>query len=294
MKEGEFISQMRALKDFYRSHDAYVQRYVSWNDDNCYEKCIDVAYKMYMLARDTKNGFLPLGDEGIKKWKDLVFNLGLASVTAPEEMDTDFVNELNLHRSLQRDGIRTTRKTSSFPIEISNITDSGAILSDKIWTTMMNDAFILGGTERSHPFVLVLSPEPTKKSGNKLSEHLMWEQVKNKALPIRIGLSYEEKWRYKWLSFFASNPQIIYRTGSERNGPRVLARELLGLSFFGYKPIFAENQLSFVRRNSTPTSFTTYLHKLLKLHFFTNNNINSQELVVSAIFEFLSDNSGMF
>ena len=91
------------------------------------------------------------------------------------------------------------------------------------------------------------------------------------------------------MSFFQKNIDMIYTSG-RRSGPRVLARELLGLSFFGYVPVCTELQLSFEKRIPTQMDFRVYMKKLNDLHFFADFNSDplSKQLIISAILSFIS------
>jgi hypothetical protein len=49
----------------------------------------------------------------------------------------------------------------------------------------------------------------------------------------------------------------------ELNVPRILARELIGLQTFGYRPHFFNEQLSFGAKRSDNATFKTYLDALV-------------------------------
>ncbi|MFD1216058.1 hypothetical protein ACFQ2X_05560 [Microbulbifer celer] len=65
---------------------------------------------------------------------------------------------------------------------------------------------------------------------------------------------------------FLNSQQTMFFTGRT---PRVFTRELLGLKFFGYKPEFSWNQLSFGpdSRATIRPDFQTYLRKLREVRF---------------------------
>ena len=62
-----------------------------------------------------------------------------------------------------------------------------------------------------------------------------------------------------WLKFLHEVPRVLW----ERGNPRVFVRELLGLKFFGYKPVFSAYGLAFQSgANSNYATFATYLTNL--------------------------------
>lgn len=292
MTTSDFVVQMKSLKEDYRRNDAYVQRFIPWNDDSWYDKSILAAYKMYKLAKGATIPVLPLGDEGIRKMKKLLFNFGLVSATGIQDKDLEeLVNQLQDERNelKKRQGwFEPFLKNHKIP----DVLGQGHILSDQTWTTALNDAFIGGGIDAGHTFVLALSEEPTKGSGNPLSEQQMWRETVagTKKYFQRDNRSYEEKWRSHWVSFFQKNLTMIYTAG-RRVGPRVLARELLGLSFFGYQAVCTEHQLSFEKKvHTAQMDFRVYMKKLNDLHFFADFNADSSSrlLVISAILSFIA------
>jgi hypothetical protein len=292
MTAGEFVIQMKSLKVDYRRNDAYVERFIPWNDDAWYDKSILAAYKMYKLVKSATIPVLPLGDEGIRKMEKLLFNFGLASATGIQDIDLQgLVDQLQI----ERDKLKKSRgwfEPFLTDRKVPDVLGPGQILSDQTWTTALNDAFIGGGIDAGHTFVLALSDKPTKGSGSHFSEQEMWRKTVANANQYfqRDNRSYEEKWRSHWVSFFQNNLTIIYTAG-RRIGPRVLARELLGLSFFGYKAVCTEYQLSFEKKIPTAKmDFRVYMRKLDDLNFFANFNANpsSRQLVISAILSFIS------
>lgn len=292
MTASEFVFQMKSLKADYRRNDAYVQRFIPWDDDAWYDKSILAAYKMYKLVKNANFPVLPLGDEGIRKMKELLFNFGLASATGIQDNDLQGLAD---QLQEERDKLKKRRRWFA-PLlsahKVPDILGPGHILSDQTWTTALNDAFIGGGIDARHTFVLALSDKPTKGSNSPLSEQMMWRETVTNANKYfkQDNRSYEEKWRAHWVSFFQNNLTMIYTTG-RRIGPRVLARELLGLSFFGYQPVCSEHQLSFEKKDlKVQMDFRVYMKKLYDLHFFADYNTNpsSRTLVISAILSFIS------
>ena len=298
MTASEFITETKRLKELYNTYDAYVQRSQGWNDNDKYEKCILAAYKIYELAKNPPLGALLLGDAGIRAMSDLLFNFGLASGTGVQDPDIEkLIAELADKRNTFNQSIQSEKDIIKevFPPLIG----PGSILSDQTWSTMLNDAFILGGIDGGHPFIFTLSNQPTKKTTYLLSEQQAWAQhIQKYSRPVyrpsmRTPLGRNKQWQTEWISFLKQYPEILYVSG-HRSGPRVLARELLGLKFFGYMPVYSRLQLSFERAKHVPISFETYLDQLNKVQFFDNDNSpTKREHILSAIFEFLAGESGL-
>ncbi len=292
MTASEFVSQMKGLKEDYRRNDAYVERFIPWNDDAWYDKSILAAYKMYKQITKANFPVLLLGDEGIRKMKELLFNFGLASATGIQDKELEALAD---QLQKKRDELKKRKGWLEPPRPDLKIPDllgkEGHILSDQTWTTLLNDSLIGGAIHSGITCVLALSDKPTKGSSNLLSEQQMWSKMvaDTRKYFQRDTRSYEEKWRAQWVSFFQKNIDMIYTSG-RRSGPRVLARELLGLSFFGYTPVCTEFQLSFEKRTPTNIDFRVYMRKLNDLHFFADFNSDplSKQLIISAILSFIS------
>ena len=106
----------------------------------------------------------------------------------------------------------------------------GSILNDKNWTPLLNDSYILGGVHGEHEFHLA------EDSAN--------------AYPSRSrAVAPKEQWQ----SYFRTHTDAVWDT--TRQVPRILARELIGLKTFGYRPQFFQEQLSFGARQSDGATF---------------------------------------
>jgi hypothetical protein len=72
-------------------------------------------------------------------------------------------------------------------------------------------------------------------------------------------------------------------------GPRVFTRELLGLSFFGYKPQFTWHQLAFAPPggNRAMPDFRTYVTELHKVGFHSAD----QATIMATISKYLFNDS---
>ena len=123
----------------------------------------------------------------------------------------------------------------------------GSILNDKNWTPLLNDSYILGGVHGEHEFHLA------EDSANAYLESLPGQ------------LTPKEQWQ----SYFRTHTDAVWDT--TRQVPRILARELIGLKTFGYRPQFFQEQLSFGARQSDGATFKTYLDALVAAGITSRN-----------------------
>jgi hypothetical protein len=89
----------------------------------------------------------------------------------------------------------------------------------------------------------------------------------------------------KWQSYFRAHPGIIWDT--TRQVPRILARELIGLKAFGYRPQFFPEQLSFAATQSNGATFKTYLDALVAAGITSGD----RTLVLETLSRFLFGNA---
>lgn len=122
------------------------------------------------------------------------------------------------------------------------LSGSGSVLSDRLWTPLMNDAWLLGGVHKRQEFHLVTEGLGQQKLVASL-EKVKREKDFAKRIE-RFGTSVKKAKTTEtevWLAWFNDNPQYLFETW----GPRVLVRELIGLMTFGYKPNFSLQELGF-------------------------------------------------
>jgi hypothetical protein len=204
--------------------------------------------KMYNSVGQCGLPMLLLGDAKIRADGSLVENFGFASGSGSE--DQEFVDKLNTKRK------EIASKTNAPAIPVSA---GGSILSDKKWTPLVNDSFILGGTHRGMEFHLALQDFDQFSQSDK-------------------GLQGKDKWK----AYLKAKPDVLWNRSLQC--PRVFARELIGLKTFGYTPHFTNWDLAFGRNSGDGTAdFTQYLNALRKAGFPGKVEAN----VVSAISEFL-------
>ena len=207
------------------------------------------AWKLYQNAAANQLRMILLGDTKIRSDAALLFNFGLAANSSAPQEDKDrlMVSELmNKRRGAAPKG---------GAVEIMG---PGSILSAKRWSPALNDALMLGGIHTFQDFHFALNgdeqvawQELTTKPGSANPEFLkkierFGAAVKGVAKPIEVV----------WLDFFHKVPRVFWENGN----PRVFVREVLGLKFFGYKPVFTPWELGFAfKGGGRPPTFLNYL-----------------------------------
>jgi hypothetical protein len=185
---------------------------------------------------------LILGGAKIRKDPALVGNFGVTSQAGPTDPQ-----EKALVAELER--LRERQRSAPGLADAPDVTGPGSILSDRTWTPLLNDAFILGGAHAGHEFHLAEDAVET---------YFNFRKTRSAFEPDRA--TPEEK----WMGFFKAHPEMLWdRT---LDNPRVLARELIGLQTFGYVPEILPQQLSFRRTSSGHPTFKNYLNALASAH----------------------------
>ena len=244
------------------------------------------AWELYQNARATQLQMTLLGDTKIRSDPGLLLNFGLvANTTRPQEdKDRLLVSKLMNER-------RWIARGSSFNTAVEMM-GPGSILSARRWSPMLNDSLMLAGIslhqdfhfalnederavwhslttiDRSAPGPLYVKPEFAKRI----------EQFGSVFRPEVKGLDPKET----WLQFFRLVPRVFWEKGS----PRVFVREVLGLKFFGYKPVFTLQELGFTYSGGgqMPT-FQNYLTGLRAVGFGQRERLS----IMSSLSEFLFD-----
>lgn len=268
--------EMKGLRSEYRSDNTWVQKWRKWDDETIMDRYIDAAHNLYLATARNKLKLTVLGDTEIRSMPMLLKNFGLMSANGLQETeDKRMVKDLEQHR--KQVGMGTKKGIKGVP----KVLGVGSILSDKMWTPILNDALMLGSIEGNQDFYVALN--------NK--EQTAWdvggsnEKVNVRNIAKKFGSSASKKKdqnQAKWLSLFIRRPQMIW----DGNNPRVFARELLALKYFGYKPVYSAMGLAFspnyFAKIGRPT-FTTYTNQLRADGFFDND----KEKVMGLISEFL-------
>jgi len=255
----EFVERVTPAAGRYETENAWFKKQW-WGDDNVY---ILNAWRIYRCAHESALPFLLLGDTKIRKDPALVMNFGLASAHGVQEKQ-----ELQLIARLT--GKR--QELGSLPV-----LGTGTILSDRNWTPLLNDAFILGGIHASKEFHL--AEEGFNRFGM-LGRQEFLKRRQAFGAPASQYL-HEPDPRRRWLEYLLHHPEVLWQGGI----PRVFARELLGLKRFGYLPVFTMTELGFVCRNSScgNADFEQYLDTLYHVNFQGND----RQGVLGAIGDYL-------
>jgi hypothetical protein len=265
---GEFVERVLWCRHRYEAEHAWFH----WGDPSTY---VFSAWRMYRCASQSALGFLLLGDTKIRKDPTLVMNFGLASAHGVQDAE-----ELKMIGELlaRRQGLAGIRSGPATPV-----LGPGAILSDRNWTPLLNDSFLLGGIHRGWDFHLA---EEGFDQFNFLGpqEFLRRREAFGPAAPQYAAALARgpEYYQQKWKHYLVGHPDAIWKGGI----PRVFARELIGLKTFGYVPRFTSSELGFCCQNfgaARTADFERYLNALGAVGLNQNNRVG----VLSSIAEFL-------
>jgi hypothetical protein len=199
------------------------------------------AWRLYRCAFGSSLGMLLLGSAKIRKDPALVGNFGVTSGAGPTDPQ-----EIALVRELEQ--LRQTMRQAPGLADAPDVMGTGSILSDKTWTPLLNDAFILGGVHAGHEFHL--AEDAAQHYFEFRQTRALFEKKKDAADA-----------KEQWTGFFRAHPEMLW--DKKVGAPRVLARELIGLKTFGYSPEFSPQQLSFAPTAGRPATFKRYLDALL-------------------------------
>src|SRR5262249_42442049 len=122
----------------------------------------------------------------------------------------------------------------------------------------------LGGVHRGREFKFVMTPE----------EGTVFQALPSTGTP-----------KERWHEFFKRYPLALWN--SQHNVPRVFAREIFGLSAFGYQPILTHTELSFKRVNegtANGASLARYSKQLLDSKMIPRGD---QTAVIAKLEDFL-------
>jgi hypothetical protein len=177
-------------------------------------------------------GYVLLGDTSIRNDMAMIWQHGLLSGNGVQEAETRaYLTLIKL------------RKRVPGPL-----VGAGSILSDSSWSPLLNDAMVIGGAHGHRQFHLRKDAE--SRSGS--------PGVANLRAQFEAGLASAQK---SWLDHFSKEQDLLW--APRGTIPRVLAREILGLSAFGYKPTFTDAQITFTPGPASSSArFQTYLDAL--------------------------------
>lgn len=240
------------------------------------------AWKLFQNASTNHLQTVLLGDTKIRSDANLLMNFGLvANTNAPQE-DADRQMVENLMQ--RRLGIARGAQQAA-----TELMGQGSILSAKRWSPLLNDALMLAAILGRQDFHLALNDDEQVVWSKLATEHgaryigsseLQRRQAVFGAAVQKAGSARTSE-QELWLKFLHAVPRVLW----ERGTPRVFVRELLGLKFFGYKPVFSMHQLGFVHTDAgtkVPT-FPNYLAGLNEVGLQSAN----RPTIMRALSEFL-------
>jgi hypothetical protein len=244
-----FLERLNSVGNRYELENAWFSK-KAWGDQVNYALN---AWQIYRLTLKNPEGMLILGSAKIRKDEALLSNFGVASgggITDPEELK--LVKAFEAQRAASR---------AAGVEDVPKVVGSGSILNDKDWTPLLNDCFILGGVHGGHEFHL--AEDNVDPHFSKLA---------------RSPLTIAEKWK----DYFRANPGTFwdYKFGV----PRILARELVGLKRFGYRPHLMAQQLSFSSPGAHTGTFVEYLDAVALAGILERNKARVFETVSQLIF----------
>lgn len=221
---------------------------------------IVAAWKLYENA--SRSQMILLGDTKIRSDPHLLFNFGLAAnANSPQEAADRAMVEAMMDK---RVGIAQGGRAG--PAE--KVMGTGAILSAQRWSPMLNDALMLAGIHGKLDFHFALNDDEQATWARDIEPLMPRHAAASSpaaadfaARRARFGSAVATRTREQqlWLTFIKKVPRILW----ERGNPRVFVRELLGLKFFGYMPVFTRHELGFVYvGGGLEPTFQNYLNGL--------------------------------
>jgi len=218
----------------------YVKRHAKWKFAEDLIPIIN-AYWIYKRSMTAAKGYVLLGDSSIRTDMAMIWQHGLLSGSGVQEPETRaFLTLIKLRQRVP-----------------GPLVGVGSILSDSSWSPLLNDAMIIGGAHGHRQFQLRKDPEA--RTGPPV--------VANLKMQFEVGLTSGQK---SWVDHFNKNQDLLWAPRGPI--PRVLAREILGLSTFGYKPTCADAQITFTAGQASHAArFQTYLNALQRAGAFAED-----------------------
>lgn len=248
-----FVDELDRCGNRYEIENQWYSK-AAWGDRNRY---VLNAWRLYRCANRSALGMLILGTAKIRKDASLVGNFGFTSaggLSDPEEQK--LVQKLDEGR---------TAVTNA-----PTVLGQGSVLNDQNWTPLLNDAFIMGGIHAQHEFHI--AEDSLEQYVRFVDARAVFEKQK---APSKSAAEL-------WQGYFTQHPESLWMNGA----PRVLARELIGLKTFGYRPQFFPQQLSFACADpdrALNANFVKYLDGVEAAHYRSG----SARAVFDAVSEFL-------
>jgi hypothetical protein len=273
-----FTKELFDLRHEYRKDNAWVQGWRKWDDDGIMQTFVDGAFNLYSATATNRLNLTLLGDTEIRSIASLITNFGLVSGNGVQEKEDE-----RMVKNLEQRRKQVAMGTKEGLGQRVKVLGPGSILSDKMWTPILNDALMIGAMEGRQEFHLALNTTEQAAWANAGFNSAVKDKAKAFGGSVSTSRNAAES---NWNSFFRKQPQMIWRAGT----PRVFARELLGLKFFGYKPVFSHLELGFAPGAGVSIGqpgFRAYTSALRGVGFFEN----AQPRIMGAIGEFLFNNN---
>lgn len=264
----------------------------------------DAAWTIYKNVHRLGLPFLLLGDTKIRQQQELLQNFGVLS-RSDEVQEVEEQEKINgVERFRRARNLRLARQEFPMP------TMTGSILSTQNWSPVLNDSMMIAGAECSKAFHLTLAPfektqfELAKRQWIKKVEeekrvaHRRGIKAENPMKPPahKLGLAKTIYWQRQmrndlWKKYFQGHIAMLWDV---KNGfPRVLAREILGLKAFGYRPEFHFHQLIFEREDPACTvGFTEYHDELRSSGYTDTNRVRGRSKMLKVLGQYLFQDEG--
>ncbi len=299
--EQVFVDEVKRNYPTIRGQNSWATKYFELempgnsSADVVAELSAERCWELYLASRENNLGFLLLGEVSMRSKMALVQNFGLTSAHGHEDDEpwlSPWLGSAIKNPATAQANLAKVDPASLDPIRnqhLKGLQGKGSILSDRLWTPLMNDAWLLGGVHKRQSFHLV-----TEGLGEQKLTAAMAALTRQAVFAQRIARFGEApsaqnalntlaaKVQAVWLQWFRDNPQYLYETW----GPRVLVRELIGLMTFGYKPEFARQELWFQCADGQRASSATiegYSRALNDLKFHQGNDPTAKKTVLAAL-----------
>jgi hypothetical protein len=273
----EFKREIDALVTIYRQDNAWVGKWkgASWNFEFHMYHYIRAAFRLYRATAENRLKYVLLGGTEIRKNAEYILQFGVTAANGIQDDETvQGVSQADAFRT----GVVTAPRAQAAVNPDNRIIQAqggGSILSERGWTPILNDALIIGSATAQHDFVIALDQYEQgiwRECEASLKPHLARMHARYAGRfggnPPESFLKNTEEYRLMvWQRFFSWNMQMFWDT--KLNIPRVLTRELLGLSMFGYEVKLGDKQIGFKPNTNAPDpTFAAYVNGLraLRMH----------------------------
>ncbi len=276
MDREQFGRQIRPLWQHYREQNAWVGRWVpSWNLDTIMNDFVDAAFNLYEATANNELKIVLLGGTGIRTNKHLVQNFGVTGANGIQDRATQrhadieqFTRDFGQNRpkpSVPVVGVGSLLSEQSWTPMLNDALIVGSATADHefqlaleddlhhVWRECERDA---KGTVRPAVEARVNevqhaqrlkdvfeqrikhNPGFARNQANRTQYDRLSTQFRNTSSAFHHGVG-REFYKEVWIHFLNENLDMLW---DNRNKiPRVLARELIGLFLFGYRPRLQEH-----------------------------------------------------